>query len=111
MIFSDTEYSEDRLLMQYQKDRADGKCYVKYYKYGFVDYMFDGCECKDCSMLDKAQDIVEGKKATVSAKTALLNNVFTEKDADKYVDIFVCLGIFTTNELAGIYEIGALKFL
>ncbi len=94
-----------KLFNQYKRDRADGKCYIKYYQYGFVDYMFDGCQCPECSRYSDANDIVDNKPDTVSAESALLKEGFTKDEVIKYLDIFDDLGIFTVNEIAGIQEI------
>lgn len=89
----------------YKKDRVAGKCYVKYYEYGFVDYLFDPCECKDCTRYSDAQDVVENKASDISAVVAMREHGFTGDEIIIYLAIFDDLGIFTENEIAGIQEL------
>ena len=90
---------ELRLFKKYKKAKALKQCVMEYFQYGF-DPGFD-CGCKDCESYSNALDIVEDKNINISAMDALLNNGFTKDEAQKQIDIFNNLGIFTDLEIHG----------
>ena len=58
------------------------------------------CPCRDCELNSMAYDIVDDKPAGQTALDALLQDKdFIDQEAQRWVDIFDELGIFTDEEL------------
>ena len=57
------------------------------------------CSCPECEKHSRAYDLIEGKRADISAYNALIQGGFNDADAREQVDIFDDLGIFDEVEL------------
>ena len=78
---------------KYKSDVKAGRCVARY---GV------GCECRDCELNGLAYDLIEFKPASQTALEALqADEAFPNHAAQRWIDIFDDLGIFSDAELYG----------